>query len=598
MNSHCRKFLRSLTTCRTAWIVALLLAQLGLVSTFAWSAPVPDESMAWRQESLADQAWFADPGHQLTLADIRSPELQAQFQPLDKKRLLEGIGETFWLRVTIATPPTPGDHYWLMVRTNPQDELTVYLPTADGGYTERLSGVLATFDAGRDVDIGNPVFRLPALAPTQTIYLQVHGATSRLPLLSLANDAGLQSYLLERSAVYWGLLGVLMAALIHNACLGLVLRDMDYAVYVVFLTCAIFETANSIGADFRALWPDSPHIARYASDITTYLWSISGGFFIYRLLTPRHKFPRFACTLAVYFALQTSALLLLIFGANEVYSLVRTTLGILSCVLVMVIIIYRLRDGYKPARYMLIGFSGLLTCVTAYLLSYEGLFPASDLVFYALPTGQAIEALMFSLALTAHVEALKHERDTALLDPLTGLLTRRILEDRFQHDCAVATRNDARVAFFLIDLDKFKPINDQQGHDAGDAVLKAVGQRLHDCVRESDTVSRFGGDEFAVILSPPFADDSPKMIAERVLKAIVQPVVYKDKSLQVSASIGIAYWPEHGRDFSAVYKAADLALYQSKHAGRATVNFAPPVALLKPVPTADSEEVSSKLVQP
>ncbi|WP_428421123.1 diguanylate cyclase domain-containing protein [Methylibium sp.] len=165
-------------------------------------------------------------------------------------------------------------------------------------------------------------------------------------------------------------------------------------------------------------------------------------------------------------------------------------------------------------------------------------------------------------------------------DTLTGLPNRRLFQDRLEQALAHAHRYGAEVSVLFIDLDEFKTINDELGHDAGDAALKAVAERLLAMVREADTVARLGGDEFVVLLSTPTPPTSLGAIAEKLLSGIRAPVDFQGSALQVSASIGISCYPHDGQTAGEILANADQAMYEAKAAGRANFQFfsAPPAA--------------------
>jgi diguanylate cyclase (GGDEF)-like protein len=125
------------------------------------------------------------------------------------------------------------------------------------------------------------------------------------------------------------------------------------------------------------------------------------------------------------------------------------------------------------------------------------------------------------------------------------------------------------LAVLFIDLDLFKPVNDQWGHPVGDALLKSIGQRLQECVRASDTVSRMGGDEFVVLISPVEQLSDPVSIAEKIRSALNKPFALSNgESAQISSSTGIAIYPEHGAHEEDLLRHADEAMYAAKDAGR------------------------------
>ncbi|WP_041039916.1 diguanylate cyclase domain-containing protein [Paramagnetospirillum magnetotacticum] len=153
-------------------------------------------------------------------------------------------------------------------------------------------------------------------------------------------------------------------------------------------------------------------------------------------------------------------------------------------------------------------------------------------------------------------------------DTLTGLPNRNLLNDRISHALARVRRHGGRMAVLYVDLDKFKPINDTLGHEAGDAVLREVAQRLDHCVRSSDTVSRVGGDEFVVVVEEIGRPGEAAQVARKILEALGTPIAYENHACQVGASIGIAVFPDDGNTMEEVSKAADVAMYRVKHSGR------------------------------
>ncbi|MDT7949994.1 MAG: EAL domain-containing protein [Acetobacteraceae bacterium] len=152
----------------------------------------------------------------------------------------------------------------------------------------------------------------------------------------------------------------------------------------------------------------------------------------------------------------------------------------------------------------------------------------------------------------------------ARTDALTGLADRHVFNERLAALCD----SGSEVALLMIDLDRFKLVNDTLGHQAGDALLRLVGQRLRSTFRNADVVSRFGGDEFAIAA---VAGPEATSIAERIVKVLSRPYLIEEQSAVVGASIGIAYAPVHGCDPVSLTRAADLALYQAKADGRGNV---------------------------
>ena len=158
-------------------------------------------------------------------------------------------------------------------------------------------------------------------------------------------------------------------------------------------------------------------------------------------------------------------------------------------------------------------------------------------------------------------------------DALTGLLNRRLLEDRLQQAITIARRNESMLAVMLMDLDGFKAVNDQFGHLMGDYVLRVVAKRLRDCVRESDTVARLGGDEFVVIVGGQRSADDSGVVAEKILSALTEPVAAGGRRFEIGGSIGISVFPRDGSTPESLIKQADAAMYRVKDAGKNRYEF-------------------------
>lgn len=158
-------------------------------------------------------------------------------------------------------------------------------------------------------------------------------------------------------------------------------------------------------------------------------------------------------------------------------------------------------------------------------------------------------------------------------DPLTDLPNRSLFADRLHRALTSARREHKQLALMYLDLDKFKPINDSLGHAVGDMLLQAVARRMQDCVRESDTVARMGGDEFVALLGNIEGAEAALSVADKIRLALEQPFDLTDHHLTISCSIGVALYPDHGKEEIELSKNADAAMYLAKKAGRNAVRL-------------------------
>ncbi|MDH5263237.1 MAG: EAL domain-containing protein [Betaproteobacteria bacterium] len=158
-------------------------------------------------------------------------------------------------------------------------------------------------------------------------------------------------------------------------------------------------------------------------------------------------------------------------------------------------------------------------------------------------------------------------------DALTGLPNRRLMQDRLNQAIMQARRKQRHVGVLFLDLDRFKLLNDTLGHDTGDYILKDVARRLTTCVREIDTVSREGGDEFVVILPDLDRPENASVVADKILREFARPVEIGGQEVHITTSIGVAHYPNDATDVNHLLKHADSAMYQAKDSGRNTVRF-------------------------
>lgn len=176
--------------------------------------------------------------------------------------------------------------------------------------------------------------------------------------------------------------------------------------------------------------------------------------------------------------------------------------------------------------------------------------------------------------ITERKKAMDKIQHLAHHDALTHLPNRNLYIERVERAIHRSRRSNKPLALMFVDLDKFKPINDELGHEAGDAVLKTVAERMLACVRQSDTVARFGGDEFVAILENLDHAESASVVAQKVLSTVPKPIKVTDgKTARVGASIGISIFPDDGETMDELARAADEAMYAVKEEGRNNFKF-------------------------
>jgi diguanylate cyclase (GGDEF)-like protein/PAS domain S-box-containing protein len=204
---------------------------------------------------------------------------------------------------------------------------------------------------------------------------------------------------------------------------------------------------------------------------------------------------------------------------------------------------------------------------------YETLLRCKDGVFVSVEASVNFGDLYggrlycFSRDITTRKQIDEKIHRLAHYDALTDLPNRRLLTDRLQRAIAHAKRNKLNLALMFIDLDKFKEVNDAVGHDGGDILLASAAKRLQLCMRDSDTLSRMGGDEFIVLLPSIAALEDAVFVAQKILNTLREPFNISGQTHNISASIGISVFPENGTNEKMLISRADTAMYLVKHEG-------------------------------
>ncbi len=198
------------------------------------------------------------------------------------------------------------------------------------------------------------------------------------------------------------------------------------------------------------------------------------------------------------------------------------------------------------------------------------LWPVAGIIvlFFLALTGLAASVLRAQERLATANAAL---RDLALFDTLTGLPSRILFTDRLDRSLLLAERNQTSCALMYLDLDDFKGINDTAGHEAGDQVLRVVSRRMVSAVRVTDTICRWGGDEFLILIPQSGSRAELIELARRLIAHISEPIAIKGEARRVSVSIGIACFPAEGQTPAALHAAADAAMYRAKREGKGRV---------------------------
>lgn len=572
--------------------------------------------------------WLEDPAQALDIAAVAAPQNAQRFQPARVASINDlnfGYSHSaYWLALTVA-PDADAPAQWLLEIGYPSlDHVEVYTRDDAGGWLRQEAGDLQPF-AQRPFQHRNLVFPLVLKqGQAQTVYLRIISQGNlTIPAMLWQRDALYkhdQTTYAELSLYY----GMLLALGLYNLLLFLATRDSAFLAYVGFVAAMAVGQASMNGFGNQFAWPAWPVWGNVALPAGMSMAGVFGAQFTRLFLNVRdtsRRLDRLLLGIMTVFAFAA-----LSSAVSYRFSAILTSLtGVIGSAVIAGAGFYCLRRKHPGARWFLLAWAGLLAGVVVLAMRNLSWLPTNTLTIYSMQIGSAFEMLLLSFALADRINVMRREKDqanqealsakqamvdtlrrseheletrvaartldleTANLqlkqkerelehmarhDPLTGLANRVMLGDRIEQAIARANRNDRGMAVLMVDLDGFKGVNDNYGHAAGDQLLLSIALRLGASVRETDTVARMGGDEFVVILEDLHNYEEIERVAEKLLVCVGKPVELAAGTVEVGASIGVAFFPGDATTPDGLLKLADHAMYAAKTAGRNRCHYA------------------------
>ncbi|MBV9695479.1 MAG: diguanylate cyclase [Gammaproteobacteria bacterium] len=506
------------------------------------------------------------------------------FQPAGSRQLAGPV----WLRIVPPAPPAdPAALPVLIVRSGLDQQVDLFARRAGAGVPLGLTSALPKFGGAED-----KVFALPAgLDPGQPLYARVQ-RTGR-SVTDLDFSAWSLSRVLAQAASHARIIafafGALMAMALSTLLVRFILSDHIYALYGTLFSLQAIYLAYFSGQGFH--WPVLSALrpfANYAYNVPVAVSAAAAALFVREFANlksySRRIYQAFGW-LALAFLGLAAANVLRIFGLGKPIAELGNLMFLASAVFTLVVAFLAWRGGgNRAAGWFLIAWSLLCTfqIVIAFRLLYSRADSAEGLLYYGLAPSMVAAAVLVALGVSDHVRVqsakLSEAERRAQIDPLTGVLNRRSLIEQLDSACMRALARSLPVSVLFLDLDHFKQINDTYGHAAGDACLAAIIPAIQAELRQSDTVGRYGGEEFVVILYGADAA-AAHPIAERICRRVAQLRIENfPSSIQLTCSIGVAasdrlgVWGQH------LIAHADTAVYAAKRSGRNQVQLAAALA--------------------
>ena len=550
------------------------LAFFCLVCVPAWAAP-PSATVLFRDGTdiyylRAHAQMLEDRSAALRIDQVASSIGFGSLGPMTN------ASAAYWVRFSVAGERSSTKDWYLFFGYKPRF-VDFYVPQANGSYRIEQSGNAVPYNK-RPLDVyGWIAFALPVQTAPQTYYARIQTFE---PNLTIAVDS---------SPFFWhqnqqqllmivGLGCVLLTFALSSLILFGLARRSVYIYYAAYLVAQFLYRANDVGVAAAYFWPGSALSWTQLEVFFDGLTVLTATLFVRKFLHTRQLSPWLdrvnigvaviagACTIA--------ALLYAPFRASWIWNFdyVYVAVWLLSGIIAW-------RAGEEQAKFFLMGWLALMAGILAADVKQLGVGNTNFVLGFVLSHGPyfgiAIQSTFLSLALAMELRQLASEtarfRSLAITDTVTEIANRRVFDERMRMEWMRALRNGTPVTILIVDVDFFKPYNDQYGHTAGDFCLRAVAQAGTKCMmRPGDVFCRFGGEEFAAVL-PETDREGGLVLAESIRKAIEDLHITHERSSAgiVTVSVGVAAAaPSSQNSAAGILSAADDALYRAKANGR------------------------------
>jgi diguanylate cyclase (GGDEF)-like protein len=501
-----------------------------------------------------------DPSGQMDLEAVRA---STAFKPTPNMGTNFGFTHSaWWIRFSLANSGDADRHVMLRQDYPLIDYLDLWAPQRNGDWRHTATGDRTVFST-REFIHRDFIFDLELPAKSErTFFLRAASGGPVDLSLTLYEPHAIVAALSREQLAYGAYYGGFLVLVLYNFFIFLIVRDRAFFFYLLYAINYGLYFAVHNGLAFEFLWPNSPAWGNQALLVQLALSLVFGMQFTRTFLDTAGFAPRLD---KVAIALQGLAAFGLVASFAAPYSVLILPIAVLTVIVTSLILTLGtlgLIKGYRPARYFMIAWGMLLVGVMAYMLKVFGLLPHNMLTQNGFQVGSLLEMVLLSLALASRVRELRRQSRT---DTLTKVPNRRFFDEVAAMEFERAKRTRGAVALLVVDIDHFKQFNDRFGHARGDQVLKLVADHLCNGVRRGDSVCRYGGEEFALIL--PGASNADATNLAESLRRLVETTASPDAP--VTVSIGVASTRDH--DFESVdemFRAADSALYRAKDAGR------------------------------
>lgn len=562
------------------WRVAAVLALwLGCASVQAQPAPLQLQAQQPAAGLWQALQMLPDPEQRYTAQDL----LQGgpAFGPMPPTQGTLGVrAEPVWLRIPLELAASAPGRWVLDIDYAPLQRIDLVLASGGRIVQQAALGSHVPF-AQRPLPTRSHAVELdlqPGVAYELLLRVQTQGAMV-LPL-RLSPPAMHAEHALREQMLQGLLTGLALCLWIYSLAQWVNQREVLFLQYTLLISGSLLFSLHFFGVGAQYLWGGLPWFEQHASGMSALMATCGSFLFIGQALAagnPRNRLMR-----AMRWGAAGTALLALAFALDlfdtRVLAAIVSVLGLVPALMGIPGAVARMRQGDAVGGTLLLAWLVYFVATATVIGVIRGWVPVNFWTLHSFQFGATLDMLLFmrvlglrSKALRLAAENARTERDTlhwlAHTDPLTNLPNRRGMQEALSNALRLCC-HEQQLAVYLLDLDGFKPVNDEHGHDVGDELLVAVARRLQGHVRATDLVARLGGDEFVVVASALESPAQAHDLANKLLDAFHAPFTLSSTKVQVGLTIGYALAPLDAYDAASLLKLADAAMYQGKQNGK------------------------------
>ncbi len=553
---------------------------------------------------------LVDSDHKQSIYSIQQDATAHLFKPTQEIGNNFGFSNsTYWVKFTIKQSTRQKDPVLLQFANSLIDKITLYLPDGSGGFSIKQTGDHVAFSQ-RDIAYRNFLFKLPMhQGEERTYYLQLQTEGSMQITLSLWTYKAFIEYVETENLILGFYYGIMFLLMVSAFAFYLKIKDRLFLHYSLYLLSYIIFQLCLNGLSYHYFWPGHPILTSQLTAVSVGLVTIGGiafsGSFLRIWNTKKSTFFYVFMLVIVLTCIGIASSLL---GGYSFGVRLLALTGISLPPIVLIAGISSVIQGYRPAKYFLAAWVIFLCGIFLAGLLFLGFVPHSFITVYAIQLGSTIEVSLLGYALMDRISLLKAEKQMAtqlataylqrsnkelenlvlkrtqeleeknkklnhltLIDSMTSLLTHNASIELLKKQLSFAQRYKEKLSVIMLDIDKFKSINDVYGHPAGDQVIIGIAEILKPSFREADYCGRYGGEEFIIIL-PKTSSSAAIELAERIRSQVLDLSVQEIKNTRITASFGVSSFNIAKPDEDLIIT-ADKALYDAKKSGRNNVKF-------------------------